>query len=74
MKLLSDILEREHLSSYKVSKKMGRTSSYIYATIRRGSVPTVAVLAEMLDAMGYELVIKKRDGSKEIIIEPPEKD
>lgn len=43
------------LSGYEASRQMGRSPSYISATLGRRSDPTASVLAEIAGACGYSL-------------------
>jgi hypothetical protein len=52
---------------------MGRSDGYLSRSITTGQNPGAVKLAEIADAMGYDLRLVKRDGTYEIVIDPPER-
>lgn len=63
------LLARSGLTSYKVSRGLGRHSSYVSTMLRRGSVPSADLLAQMADVCGYDLRLISRDGLDSITID-----
>ena len=51
------------------SRSMGRDRTYLNAALSRGSVPRADTLAEICDAMGYELQAVPKGGGEPIRIE-----
>lgn len=63
------LLARSGLTSYKVSRGLGRHSSYVSTMLRRGSTPSADLLAQMADVCGYDLRLISRDGLDSITID-----
>lgn len=53
-----------------ISTEMGRTKGFISATTSRGTVPKVDTFAIVADVCGYDLMLKRRDDGRTIIIDP----
>ena len=51
------------------SRSMGKSRTFLNATISRGSAPRADTLAEVCDAMGYELQAVPKGGGEPIRIE-----
>ena len=62
------------LSTVDVSLKMGRNRSFLSAYLTRGNEPKVGLFAEILDVIGYDLLMRKRDDGTEIILDPRPKE
>lgn len=57
-----------------ISTTIGRSQNYMAATVQNDSAPKADTIAEIADACGYDLLLRKRDDGSEIIIDPRERD
>lgn len=53
-------------SAYSVALELGRTHSYVSGMLRRGSVPSGDILAQLAHACGYKLYLEGHDERIEI--------
>jgi hypothetical protein len=63
---------RGKASAIDASFKIGKKRNYISGTISRGSTPQADTYAMIMDAIGYDLLLRNRETGEEIIIDPPE--
>lgn len=63
------MIERAGVTSYRVSLRLGRHSSYVSTMLRRGSCPSADLLAKIGAACGYRLDLVPLDGSESIHID-----
>lgn len=63
------MLERSNMSPYRAAVSMGRSPTYVSSMLRRGSVPSSDILAEIAEACGYRLELVRLDGSESIHID-----
>lgn len=71
--MLKSLFGRGELSTVETSLKMGRSRGYLSSYIARGNEPGITLMAEICDAIGYDLLIRNRNDGTEIIIDPPKK-
>lgn len=71
--LLRHFFGKGKLSTREISLKMGRSHSYLSRYLYRESVPSSDNLAEIMDAINHDLLVRNRSTGEEIIIDPPEK-
>lgn len=72
-KVVKRMLTIEGISSIQASRRMNRSDGYLSRTISGGLTPGAGKLAEIGDALGYDLLLRKRDDGTEIIIDPPKR-
>lgn len=70
LQALARAIATSGLSKYAVSKRLGKTQAYIGAMFSRGSVPKTDTYATIADVCGYDLLLRKRDDSSEILVDP----
>ena len=61
------------LSQYELSKRMGRSKSYVSVYLANGISPRIGLAAEIADAAGCDLLVRNRETGEEEIVEPPER-
>lgn len=71
---MSAAITNSGMTNYAVSKVLGKSAAYVGATIARGSIPRVDTYATILNACGYDLLLRKRSDGAEIVIDPPSED
>jgi hypothetical protein len=70
--LIATLLAWAHITLWTGSKSMGRKGPYLDSYIRRASVPSVTVAAELADVCGCDIIIRDRaTGETVATIEPP---
>ena len=69
--VLQAIIDNDDLSVWQVSKRAGKPRTFVSKTIARRSNPNCTTMAELLGAMGYELVARGKTSGKEYRITPP---
>ena len=67
-------IEHSGRSRYAVSKAMGKSTIYIGALLSRGSVPKTDTMATIMDAAGFDLLVRCRDDGTEYVIDPREEE
>jgi hypothetical protein len=72
-KILESLFGRGKISPVDASLKMGRKSNFISSYKHHGNIPGVDVMAEIADAIGYDLLMRSRETHEEILIEPPKR-
>lgn len=70
--ILRSLFGRGKASTVKTSLKLGKERSYVGRNISRGSTPQTDTYARIVDAIGYDLLLRNRETGEEIIIDPPE--
>lgn len=65
-------IDHSGTSRYAVSKAMGKSTLYIGAMLSRGSVPKTDTMATIMDAAGFDLLVRSRDDGTEFIIDAKE--
>ena len=65
------IVKQEGVSTIGVSRAMGRSDGYIASYIANKRTPNIALMAEIGDVVGYDLLLRRRADSTEIPIDPP---
>lgn len=73
VELLKEMFGAGKLSTVDTSRKMGRSRAFLSTYTTRGNEPRVGLFAEILDAIGYDLIVRKRDDGSEIRIEPSQR-
>lgn len=63
------LLDRSGVTPYRVAVDMGRAPTYVSSMLRRGSVPSADLLAQIADVCGYDLRLISRDGLDSITID-----
>lgn len=63
------MIERAGVTPYRVAVDMGRAPTYVSSMLRRGSVPSADLLAQIADACGYDLRLIARDGLDSITVD-----
>ena len=61
-------------SLVSISQRLGRSNNYLSSHTARKSTPKADTLAEIVDACGYDLLMRNRETGEETIIDPPKKD
>jgi len=62
---------RGKFSAYKTSQEIKRSPSYIGSIISHDATPRTDVFALILDAVGFDLIVRNRKTGEETIIDPP---
>ena len=62
------MIERAGVTSYRVSVRLGRHSSYVSTMLRRGSCPSADLLAKIARACGYRLELVPDDDGDSLTI------
>jgi len=63
-----EMLGASGLTTYRVSKALGRHSSYVSTMLRRGSCPSADLLAKIAGACGYSLQLVPLEGGDTLTI------
>ena len=71
-KVLRSILDKEGISSIRVSESMGRSKTYVNRILATHAMPKTDTMAGICDAMGYDLIARSRNDGYEFYIDPPE--
>jgi len=71
-KVLKTILEKEGITTIQASRKMGRSDGYLSATIAKKASPRVDIMADICDALDYDLLVRSREDGFELYIDPPD--
>lgn len=71
---IRSMMNSSGLSFRKLGDLINRKGGYISSIIFKRQVPSVSVLAMIANACGYDLLVRRRDDSSEIIIDPPTND
>lgn len=58
-----EMLARSGVTPYRLALRLGRSPAYVSGMLRRGSVPSADLLAEMAAALGYKMQLTKDGGS-----------
>lgn len=66
------VVDNSGLSRAELARSMGRTTSYFRNVLSRGSIPKLDTFAEITDAAGYDLLVRKRSTGEELVIDPPD--
>ena len=69
--ILRHLVVRENASTIKVSRAMGRSDGYLSSYIANQNIPSITVMSEIGDCLGYDLLLRRRSDGDEIVIEPP---
>lgn len=69
LQAVREMLAASGLTPYRVAVKIGRHSSYVSQMVRRGSVPSADLLAEIAGACGYRLELVPDDGGDVLTID-----
>lgn len=67
-------IDTSGMSRYAVSKAMGKSPLYIGGLLSRGSVPKTDTMATIMDAAGYDLLVRRRSDGEEFIIDPTDEE
>ena len=68
------MLDEAGVSAYGLSKRMGRSRTYIGRILQGGICPSSDRLAYIADAAGYDLLLRPRRGGEDIIISAGQED
>ena len=74
VEILRDLFGRGKSSSVETSRKMGRSDSFIANYLSTKRVPNTDLFAEILDALGYDLIMRDRGTGEETIVGLPRQD
>lgn len=69
--LIAVVLAWAGLTKWGGSKAMGRAGQYLDAMARRGSIPSIAVAAELCDVCGCDLVVRDRATGEDVAVVAP---
>lgn len=60
--LLRDLMEKERVSNVELAEKLGVTSATMWARLNYDGAKdvTLSVFSETLNALGYEMVVRKK--------------
>jgi len=58
------------LAKTDISRKMGREQSYIATIFAKSAIPRTSTYSEILDACGFDLIVRRRDDGSEIRVTP----
>lgn len=64
------VIKKKGLTIEGASLETGRAKSYFSALFSRGSIPKADTLADLLDRLGWDLLIRDRTDDFEITIDP----
>lgn len=70
--VLRHFFGKGRMSTIEVSKKMGKSRSYLSNYLSTGRVPSLELTAEIMDAIDNDVVIRDRSTGQEIPIDPPQ--
>ena len=59
------MMEVSGTSAAELSRRLGKSDTYVSTTLSKGSSPRAENLAAMAEAMGFELVLKRKTGKNE---------
>ena len=62
------------LSTTEISLKMNHSTGYLSKYRYRKSVPSTDVMARIMDAVDYDLLIRNRTTGEEILVDPDRHD
>ena len=73
-KTIKALLDEEGISASKASILIGRSRTYIPTYVGKGMVPSIGLMAELGDSVGYDLLLRRRTDGHEIVIDPPQRE
>ena len=60
-------------SQRQVSQAIGRQHNFVATYISKGQIPGLAVLSEIADACGCDVIVRNRNNGHKWIIDPPDR-
>lgn len=71
VEIIRDLFGRGKASTIDVSRQIGRSDGFIANYISTKRAPSTDLFAEIVDALGYDLIMRNRETGEETIIKPP---
>ena len=65
-KAIKKILKQEHMTQKVLSEKMGYARPSSLNTVLRANNPKIETLVNIIDALGYEVVLRPKNGSDKV--------
>lgn len=69
--VLREMIVRRGLSTRGASAEAGRSIGYFSRMISKDVIPKISTLAELGDALDYDLILRDRLDGHEFVIDPP---
>lgn len=63
---IKKILKQEHMTQKVLSEKMGYARPSSLNTVLRANNPKIETLVNIMDALGYEVVLRPKNGSDKV--------
>ena len=63
---IKKILKQEHMTQKVLSEKMGYARPSNLNTVLRANNPKIETLVNIMDALGYEVVLRPKNGSDKV--------
>ena len=70
--ILRDVIKRKKLSGRTISREMGKSDNYLAVILARRNSPLTSTMADLLNIMGCDLIVRDRDSGHEYIVTPHE--
>ncbi len=70
--VLNAMISKRGLTYIQASLQAGRSRGYMGRMVYKKVVPGTAVLADIGDRLGFDLILRDRQDGSTIIIDPPE--